>query len=246
MITLTFNSKDFPLITLLQERLEIGHIYKVKGKNAYTYRISNLINLFKFINIINGYIRTPKIYQLNKLIDYLNNKGYDINKYPLDLTPLNSNAWLSGFIEADGHFSVRVSTDKKNIPLQRQMVKRIACSLEITQSQRILDLDGNNNFLVLSLIGNYLLSQVKETKSKTKNPQHRIRTTSLAGNIVLKNYLLNYPLFSSKYLDSKDWMEVLNYFENKEHRNKYNEIIQMKSSMNDRRTFSLKSSQKFL
>ena len=237
MITLTFNSKDFPLITILQERLEIGHIYKVKGKNAYTYRISNLINLFKFINIINGYIRTPKIYQLNKLIDYLNNKGYDINKYPLDLTPLNSNAWLSGFIEADGHFSVRVSTDKKNIPLQRQMVKRIACSLEITQSQRILDLDGNNNFLVLSLIGNYLLSQVKETKSKTKNPQHRIRTTSLAGNIVLKNYLLNYPLFSSKYLDSKDWMEVLNYFEKKEHKNKYTEIIKIKSSMNDRRTF---------
>lgn len=92
MITLTFNSKDFPLISIIQEKLDIGHIYKVKGKNAYTYRISNLVNLFKFINIINGYIRTPKIYKLNKLIDYLNNKGYDINKYPLDLTPLNSNA----------------------------------------------------------------------------------------------------------------------------------------------------------
>lgn len=231
MITLTFNSKDFPLISIIQEKLDIGHIYKVKGKNAYTYRISNLVNLFKFINIINGYIRTPKIYKLNKLIDYLNNKGYDINKYPLDLTPLNSNAWLSGFIEADGHFSVRVSTDKKNI------LKRIACSLEITQSQRIIDLDGNNNFNVLSLIGDYLLCNVKETKSKSKNPQHRIRTTSLVGNIVLKNYLIKYPLFSSKYLDSKDWMEVLNYFENKEHKNKYNEIIQIKSSMNDRRTF---------
>ena len=231
MITLAFNSKDFPLITIIQEKLEIGHIYKVKGKNAYTYRISNLINLFKFINIINGYIRTPKIYKLNKLIDYLNNKGYDINKYPLDLTLLNSNAWLSGFIEADGHFSVRVSTDKKNI------LKKIACSLEITQSQRIIDLDGNNNFNVLSLIGKYLLCQVKETKSKSKNPQHRIRTTSLAGNIVLKNYLLKYPLFSSKYLDSKDWMEVLNYFENKEHRNKYNEIIKIKYYMNDSRTF---------
>lgn len=231
MITLAFNSKDFPLITIIQEKLEIGHIYKVKGKNAYTYRISNLINLFNFINIINGYIRTPKIYKLNKLIDYLNNKGYDINKYPLDLTLLNSNAWLSGFIEADGHFSVRVSTDKKNI------LKKIACSLEITQSQRIIDLDGNNNFNVLSLIGKYLLCQVKETKSKSKNPQHRIRTTSLAGNIVLKNYLLKYPLFSSKYLDSKDWMEVLNYFENKEHRNKYNEIIKIKYYMNDSRTF---------
>jgi hypothetical protein len=42
-------------------------------------------------------------------------------------------------------------------------------------------------------------------------------------------------------------MEVLNYFENKEHKeHKYNEIIQIKSSMNDRRTVSLKSSKKFL
>jgi hypothetical protein len=39
MITLTFNSKDFPLISIIQEKLDIGHIYKVKGKNAYTYRI---------------------------------------------------------------------------------------------------------------------------------------------------------------------------------------------------------------
>ena len=230
MITLTFNSKDFPLISIIQEKLDIGQIYKVKGKNAYTYRISNLVSLYRLVNIINGYIRTPKIYKLNKLIDYLNNKGYDINKYPLDLTPLNSNAWLSGFIDAVGHFSVRVSTDKKNI------LKRIACSLEISQSQKLIDLDGNNNFNVLSLIGKFLLCQVKETKSNSKNPQHRIRTTSLAGNIVLKFYLLKYPLFTSKFLDSKDWMDVLNYFENKEHKNKYNEIIKIKSSMNDRRT----------
>lgn len=43
MITLAFNSKDFPLISIIQEKLEIGHIYKVKGKIAYIYRISNLI-----------------------------------------------------------------------------------------------------------------------------------------------------------------------------------------------------------
>jgi len=86
------------------------------------------------------------------------------------------------------------------------------------------------------MVSIYLLCQVKETKSKSKNPQHWIRTTSLAGNIVLKIYLLKYPLFTSKFLDSKDWREVLNYFENKEHKNKYKEVIQIKSSMNDRRT----------
>jgi hypothetical protein len=90
-ITLAFNSKDFYVIYRIQDKLEIGQFYKVKGKKAYTYRISNLIYLLKFL-IINGYIRTPQIYKLNKLIDYLNNKGYDINKYPLDLTLLNSNA----------------------------------------------------------------------------------------------------------------------------------------------------------
>jgi len=101
----------------------------------------------------------------------------------------------------------------------------------------MIDLDGNNNFNVLSKIGKYWHSQVTETKSKSKNPQQRIRTTSLAVNINLNFYLLKYPLFSSKYLDYKDWMEGWNYFENKEHRNKYNEIIQMKSYMNDSRTF---------
>ena len=37
MITLTFNSKDFPLISIIQEKLDIGHMsyvrfIKVKGK----------------------------------------------------------------------------------------------------------------------------------------------------------------------------------------------------------------------
>ena len=32
MITLIFNYKDFPLISIIQEKLDIGHIYKVKGK----------------------------------------------------------------------------------------------------------------------------------------------------------------------------------------------------------------------
>jgi hypothetical protein len=90
-ISLAFNAKDLPLAMLIQQKLATGHIYKIKGKNAYTYRISNLENLIKIINIINGFMRTPKIYNLNKLIDYVNSKGYSINKYPLDKSPIDSN-----------------------------------------------------------------------------------------------------------------------------------------------------------
>ena len=57
-------------------------------------------------------MRTPKIYALYNLIDWLNLKFEDINipKKYINNSPLDSNAWLSGFIEADGHFSVRTST----------------------------------------------------------------------------------------------------------------------------------------
>ncbi len=41
------------------------------------------------------------------MIDYLNAKGANIVKLPLDTSPLNSNAWLAGFIDANGSFSIK-------------------------------------------------------------------------------------------------------------------------------------------
>ena len=46
-------------------------------------------------------MRTPKINQLYNLINYINARGFNIKKLPLDNSSLNSNAWLSGFIDAD-------------------------------------------------------------------------------------------------------------------------------------------------
>jgi hypothetical protein len=59
--------------------------------------ISNLEGLVKTVNLINDYMRTPKIVQLYKLIDWINNKNKNFNIAKL---PLDSNAWLSGFLEA--------------------------------------------------------------------------------------------------------------------------------------------------
>ena len=49
-------------------------------------------------------MRTPKICILYKLIDRLNNLNYKICKLPLDNSLISSNAWLSGFLYADGCF----------------------------------------------------------------------------------------------------------------------------------------------
>ena len=53
------------------------------------------------INLINGYLRTPKIDQFNKLVDWINKKSNsNISIYEPDTSSILKNAWLSGFIDA--------------------------------------------------------------------------------------------------------------------------------------------------
>jgi hypothetical protein len=52
----------------------------------------------------------------------------------------------------------------------------------------------------------------------------------------LKHYLDNFPLFSSKYLDYKDWLKVLMFFEKKTKRSAvFDEVVFIKSGVNDKR-----------
>jgi len=138
-----------------------------------------------------------------------------------------SNSWLSGFIEADGHFSVRTSMASR--------YPKLECKFELSQRQS--DHNGRHNLYFLEDIAIFLLTVVKSIRMNKPNPQYRIRTTSLKGNIFLVHYLSNYPLFGTKYLDYKDWLEVLNSFKLGEHSNKsaIEKIISIKSNMNDKR-----------
>jgi hypothetical protein len=71
-------------------------------------------------------------------------------------------------------------------------------------SQRQNDHNGRNNLFFLEQIAILFLTTVKKIRLSTNYPQYRIRTTNLQGNIAVENYLLNYPLFGTKYLDSMD------------------------------------------
>ena len=141
---------------------------------------------------------------------------------------MDANAWLSGFIEADGHFSVRSTTTSK--------YSRVECKFEL--SQRQIDHNSRNNLIFLDFIAKFLLTSVKETKVKKPKPEYRLRTTSLNGNLILENYLNKFPLFGSKYLDYKDWIKVLDFFKsgNFKHQNIFEKVIFIKSCMNDNRT----------
>lgn len=146
----------------------------------------------------------------------------------MDNSPLESNGWLSGFLEADGSFQVRTALSGK--------YPKFECKLEI--SQRQTDHKGFSNQEFFNKIAELLNTEVKEIRLNRSNPEYRVRTTSLKGNNQVKNYLIKYPLFGTKYLDSIDWMKVLDLFNNGKHKTELGkeEIIKIKSFINNNRT----------
>jgi hypothetical protein len=68
-IQIVFDLRDLPLALILQSKINHGSLSKKKGVNAYILTINNFEGLILIANLINGYMRTPKIIALYKLID---------------------------------------------------------------------------------------------------------------------------------------------------------------------------------
>jgi hypothetical protein len=68
-IQMVFHLKDFPLASMIQMEIKNGSLSRKKGENAYVLTINNYNGLILLISMINGNMRTPKIYSLYKLID---------------------------------------------------------------------------------------------------------------------------------------------------------------------------------
>jgi hypothetical protein len=108
-IKITFVNKDEPLANKLMEVLGAGTIEWSSNKMYLNLLIQDTKTLYLVANLINGYMRTPKIEALHRLIDWLNNRpdSPEITKLGLDTSPLGSNPWLAGFIDTDGPPSQR-------------------------------------------------------------------------------------------------------------------------------------------
>lgn len=230
-IQIVFHLKDLPLALIIQKELGFGSITRKKGINAYILTINNYEGLIFTINLINGNMRTPKIYSLYNLIDFYQTiNKINIDKKPINNSSIDSNPWLSGFIEADGSFQVRTTITKNS------KYSKFECKIEI--SQRQIDHKGFSNLEFLSKVAKLFDTEVKKIRLDNPKPEYRVRTTNLKGNNQVKNYLIKYPLFGSKYLDYIDWIKVLDIFNKDEHKTVLGKekIVTIKSGMNNKRT----------
>ena len=90
-IEIVFAIIDKPSALLLKSIFG-GNVYDHSKKNITRLMIQDFNNVTNIVSLVNGKFRTPKINALHNMIDYLNAKGANIVKLPLDTSPLNSNA----------------------------------------------------------------------------------------------------------------------------------------------------------
>lgn len=227
ILGLTFNLKDQPLAEKLLNLLGKGFIAKRKT-NCIELRFSEKKTILKIVTLINGKFRTPKIDQLHKLIDWLNNKySMAISKLPLDNSPLDNNSWLTGFIEADGGFYIRYS------------LKQILCKFSLEQ-RMIYPKTQESYFNILNKICLFLnVKLAVRSRLDKKNSYYVIRVENQKSNKILIDYLNKYPLLSSKYLDFLDWEKAFGVITQKDHKTELGKqiISKAKNNMNDNRTY---------
>ena len=125
-VQIVFHLKNLPLTLLIQQKLGYGALIQKKELNTYILSINDQKGILNLVNLLNGYIRTPKINYLYKLIDWINSHNLNLNltKLPLNTESLKNDSWLSGFIEANGHFSIRTTMTGK--------YPKIECKFELS------------------------------------------------------------------------------------------------------------------
>lgn len=216
VFSITFNSKDLPLVTKLMNILG-GTIQKgAENQNWVRLNIRQRQQLVKIVTLLNGKIRTPKIYEFNNLIGFLNSVlNLTIPIYSPDQSFLSTNAWLSGFIDADGSFKVRV-TEKKINPLNNKIIQKGRFAVQFIIEQRLVHSKTNDSFYpVFEQIAKFFTISnevILPITYKTHNISKKylcINVFSLPRLNLLSNYLSFYPLLTAKQNDFVDWSKVL-------------------------------------
>lgn len=236
IIKITGTVKDLPFFRYLISQIG-GNMEDHLPKNSITIFFADKISVYLMLSLINGYFRTPKYYVLAEAIN--NNNIYveslsrsnqkiatKLGKYltnleilPMDDSPIDSNAWFTGFVEADGNFSLgeyksfaKHHTFQLGISLNYNNLKD-KLSLDKYPYIKSLNLkpEDLSNLDILTKIKNtFDLGAITYKKALSKVTKdlvlESINVPSLANKYhKLILYFMEYPLLSSKYLNYKNW-----------------------------------------
>lgn len=200
---ITFHIKDLPLAKVILKKIGYGFI-RIKSKNnAVVLTVSPIKGLKFILSEINAYLRTPKIYQVNKLIIWLNkHHGTNYLQITCNDKSLSNDSWLAGFIDADGSFYIYY--------LNKLETKKVIIKLNFTIEQRKIDSISRDSYEpIMRKIADFLKTNLNTRKQViTGNSYFRVVASSKISRSIIIDYFTKYCLFSSKYLNYIDWKKA--------------------------------------
>ena len=248
MFIIVFKRSDLPLANYLCQLTGCGKVYDKPERGYVLWQIQEILGVFKMTILINGFMRTPKHEALCRVIDWFNDyiknnlksklpatkeilsSLYLLEKKPLDNSAIDSNAWLAGFLDADGNFSIALSKRTKKhldkvLPYMRLEIRQAYHRTSVNETFDKSSNNNNNNssyYFIMSKIATYLdinLNSRERLRDGKIYSSFIITASSLNSLDTLREFLNRYPLLSSKYLDYLDWSEVIDLIKEKGNNN---------------------------
>lgn len=236
-LAVTADSKQLPLFNAFQQKFG-GWIRYKKKENAVVWTVTARTSLLNIVKLINGHIRSPKLYQFNLLIDYVNKLFPDARlvKYSTDDSALSKNYWLAGFIDADGGFKIRCTESSVNPQTGRKIKKRMALSFKIEQRKNLQKTQESFEPLMKS-IADFFTVPLSTTKHHGVG-YWCVEVTSLSRMQSLVEYLKHYPLLTTKRADFEDFLKAFYMIQAKEHLTLEGQktLLSLKNGINRKRT----------
>lgn len=220
-LIIAYDEKDKSAAYWLKETIGYGSVSKIKDKKAYKYVITKSDGIIRVIDLVNGKLRTEIKY--NQVLYLLNNKNL-ISQYSKPFTMNTStdfnNFWLTGFIDADGSFQIKIIKRIRNGKEHTE----IRLKLQISQKYKNI-LEDIKNFLIVASnsdnnsSGGIYIGTRKHIDKETKEIKitYYFETTSFGIFKKVINYIDNYPLISNKRLNYMWIRKTYLLIQSKEH-----------------------------
>lgn len=221
--------KDDKVLNEIYESLKIGivkHFYDKRGIRKYSkYIVSDNKGIFLLYLLLNGnLVLNSRINQLTKWNIALSNASrFDFclfhtkqipAKIEVGILPSLDNAWLSGFTDAEGCFSVKIDSSKKTNYIrllfildqkyEEKILNTISLLFNATTKSKLRRV---NKYIESKSIINYTNSMYRLSISCNDAKKH------ISSNII--NYFCKYPLKTSKNMSFEKWCDILKIVYNK-------------------------------
>ena len=194
--------KESSILRHIQKVLGLGKLHDFNHYSRLIVEKKQEIRLLYYLFNGNLVIEHRK-WQLNQWQKVLNKEfNLKLELIHRSLLPSLSDAWLSGFTDAEGCFNVNIEKRSNTITKHRVIIRFL---LDQKETQ--------NLFLHIRDLFGY--GQVN-LRSKTNNI-YRYHVNTFKGLITVRNYFLTYSLKTKKKESFDKWNTVYNMILNKEH-----------------------------